>query len=77
MKNLQKIRKECGLSQSQLAKSAGVSKVMVQQYEQGAKDINKAQALTLFKITRVLKCSVSDLLELEGVELPALEQETE
>jgi DNA-binding Xre family transcriptional regulator len=33
-------------------------------YEQRNKDINKAQAVSLVKIARVLGCEVEDLLEL-------------
>jgi len=36
---------------------------LIQLYEQRNKDINKAQAITLFKIARVLSCAVVDLLE--------------
>ena len=62
--NLKRIRETSGLSQSQLAGAAGVSLRSVQMYEQRNKDINKAQALTLAKIARVLGCDVEDMLEL-------------
>ena len=61
--NLKRIREAAGLSQSYLAVEAGVSLRSVQMYEQRNKDINKAQALTLAKIARVLGCDVEDLLE--------------
>jgi DNA-binding Xre family transcriptional regulator len=32
-------------------------------YEQKANDIDKAQAKTLYKISRVLGCTIEDLLE--------------
>ena len=41
---LQTIRKQCGLSQAQLAKASGVSLRMIQLYEQGQRDIRKAEA---------------------------------
>lgn len=35
----------------------------IQQYEQRQKNINKAQAETLLRLSRVLNCSVEDLIE--------------
>ena len=67
MKNETKLailRKEKNLSQSQLAKEADVSCPMIQKYEQGIKDINKASALTLYKISKALDCTIEDLLEI-------------
>ena len=40
---LQKLRQAAGLSQSQLAEAAGVNVRMYQKYEQGDRDISKAQ----------------------------------
>jgi transcriptional regulator with XRE-family HTH domain len=65
MTNLKTIRQANNLSQSQLAEKANVNLRMVQNYEQGFKDINKAQAITLYKIAQVLDCMIEDLLELE------------
>lgn len=62
--NLATIRKEQNLSQSELSKKSGVNCQMIQKYEQGTKDINKASALTLYKISKVLNCKIEDLLEL-------------
>ena len=63
--NLKRIREAAGLSQSQLAREAGVSLRSIQMYEQRNKDINKAQAITLAKIARVMGYEVEDLLEKE------------
>jgi len=63
--NLKRIREAGGLSQSQLAKQSEVSLRSIQMYEQRNKDINKAQAITLAKISRVLSCEIEDLLEKE------------
>jgi len=52
-----------GLSQAQLAKRAGVSLRALQQYEQGSKNINHAQAAALYRIARVLGCTIENLLE--------------
>ena len=62
--NLKRIRKTAGLTQSQLASEAGVSLRSIQMYEQKKKDINKAQALTLAKISRVLSCEIEDMLDI-------------
>lgn len=61
---LQQLRKNSGYSQSKLAERSGVNKRMIQQYEIGAKDINKAAGTTLLSLARVLGCEVEDLLEL-------------
>lgn len=62
---LQELRLNAGMSQSQLANKAGVNGRMLQHYEQGYKDINKAQAITVYKLAKALDCKVEDLLELE------------
>ena len=63
MSNLKKLREEASLSQNKLATLSGVSNRMIQYYEQGVKDINKAQAETLFKLAKTLNCSIEDLIE--------------
>lgn len=50
------------LSQRQLADAASTSIKSVQAYEQGAKDINKAQALTVLRLARALGCRMEDLI---------------
>lgn len=61
--NLKRIRKAYGFTQSELAKQSGVSLRSIQMYEQRNKDINKASAESLFRIAKVLGCSVEDLIE--------------
>jgi len=61
--NLKKVRQARGLSQSELAKLADVELRSIQMYEQRRNDINKAQAETLYKLSRVLGCDIGDLLE--------------
>lgn len=65
MSNLKRIREESGLSQNKLAEKSGVSPRMVKYYEQGVKDINNAQGITLYKIAKALNCKIDDLLELK------------
>ncbi|MDR0220980.1 MAG: helix-turn-helix transcriptional regulator [Lachnospiraceae bacterium] len=64
--NLKRCRESAELSQSQLAKQAEVSLRSIQMYEQRNKNINKAQAITLAKMARVLGCHVESLLESEA-----------
>ena len=61
--NLQKIRKEAGYSQKELSEKSGVSLRMIQQYEQGAKDINKAAFSNIMNLARVLGCRAEELVE--------------
>ena len=60
---LQRVRKSVGLSQKELSKKSGVTLRMIQQYEQRAKDINKATASNLFSLAQTLGCNAADLLE--------------
>lgn len=60
---LKQIRENRGLSQSELAAQSGVNLRSIQMYEQKVNDIDKAQGQTLYKLSRVLGCSVEDLLE--------------
>lgn len=60
---LQTIRKAIGLSQKELSEKSGVTLRMIQQYEQRAKDINKASACNLFALARTLGCKAEELLE--------------
>lgn len=64
--NLKQRRESAGLSQSQLAKLAGINTRVYQNYEQGVRDISKAQLPTLLKICRVLHCKLSDIITDEG-----------
>lgn len=60
---LKTIRENRGLSQIELARLSGVNFRSIQMYEQRVNDIDKAQGHTLFKLARVLGCSIEDLLE--------------
>ena len=59
---LAEIRKQRGLSQGQLSLLSGESLRMIQYYEQGKKDINKAQGSTLFHLSNALRCRMEDLI---------------
>ena len=60
---LQILRKSIGYSQKTLAEKSGVSLRMIQQYEQRAKDINKAAGVNLIALSQTLGCKAEDLLE--------------
>ena len=60
---LKKIRESRQISQTELSKLSGVSLRSIQLYEQKVNDIDKAQAQTLYKLSRVLGCAIEDLLE--------------
>ena len=60
---LRVIRKNCGITQNELARQSGVSLRSIQMYEQRNKDINKAQMETVNNLAKVLGCKMEDLME--------------
>ena len=60
---LKTIRENRGLSQSELSRLSGVKLRSIQMYEQQLNDIDKAQAGTVYKLSRILGCTIEDLLE--------------
>ncbi len=61
--NLKRLRTAYGCTQAELAKKTDVSLRSIQMYEQRNKDINKASADTLYRIAKVLGCTMENLLE--------------
>ena len=61
--SLKRIRAAYGCTQAELAKRSGVSLRSIQMYEQRNKDINKASAETLLRLSKVLGCTMEDLME--------------
>ena len=61
--NLKRIRMSYGCTQAELAERSGVSLRSIQMYEQRNKDINKASAETVYRISKVLGCTMEDLIE--------------
>ena len=61
--HLYTMRKAASYSQAELAEKSGVSLRMIQQYEQRAKDINKASGTSLLALAKTLGCRVEELLE--------------
>lgn len=60
---LKTIRENRGISQAELAKLSGVKLRSIQMYEQKVNNIDKAQVGTVYKLSRVLGCTIEDLLE--------------
>lgn len=52
------------ISQRELSEISGVSKRMIEQYESGERDINHAQVMTVYKLSRALNVNIEKLLEL-------------
>lgn len=61
--NLRERRVTCGFSQSELSKESGVPLRQIQLFEQRERDINKTSAITLYKLSKALHCSMEALLE--------------
>ena len=61
--NLRRIRTAYGCTQSELAKRSVVSLRSIQMYEQRNKDINKASVETVYRLAKILGCSIEDLIE--------------
>ena len=61
--NLRRIRTAYGCTQSELAKRSGVSLRSIQMYEQRNKDINKASVETIYRLAKILGCTIEDLIE--------------
>lgn len=68
MNNLQRIRKMRGLSQNGLVIRSGVSRSLITKYESGERNINKASADTIYKLSQALNCSMEDIIEETDIE---------
>lgn len=75
MKKISELRRELGLSRSQLARASGVSVRTLEAYEQGLKDIKKAGYLTVRELAHALGVTVETIAGRSATELRAeLEQ---
>lgn len=63
---LKELRIKSGLSQSELAIAGGVNYRMLQDYEQGRKDLSHAKADMVVRLSHVLGCSVEELIEFDA-----------
>lgn len=64
---LRACRKAAGLSQAQLAEKAGISVRVYQNYEQGVREVEKAQLLVLLRICIALDCKMSAIFMDEDI----------
>ena len=60
--SLKFMREDKGMSQSKLAEVSGVPLRSIKAYEQGYKDINKAQIVTVLQLAEALNCDVYDII---------------
>jgi DNA-binding XRE family transcriptional regulator len=65
MNKLKEYRKQAGLTQPELAEKVGISHRTLQDYEQGQKPLEGARAITVLRMSRVLGCTIEELLNLE------------
>ncbi len=61
--NLKRIRTAYGVTQAELAERSGVGFRSIQMYEQRNKNINKASVETIYRLAKVLGCTMEDLIE--------------
>ncbi len=59
---LKTARKHCGLTQETLANKSGVSLNTIRAYERKSKDLDKAQFDIVMRLSKALRCDVSELL---------------
>lgn len=62
MSKLKSIREAAGLTQSELAAKSGVTLRMIRAYEQGTKDINRAQVATVIQLAEALGCDIKAII---------------
>ena len=55
-------REEKGMTQLELSERSGVNLRMIQNYEQGVKDINKASVVTVLQLAEALGCDVYEII---------------
>lgn len=58
------LRRAAGLTQRELAAVSGAGLRSIQQYEQRKKDVNRANAITVYRLAQALSCRIEDILEL-------------
>lgn len=60
LKNMREMRE---LTQREAAEASGINLRMIQNYEQGERDINGAKLVTLLKLCVALHCRLEDILD--------------
>lgn len=59
---LKRCREAKGLTQAELGKMVGIDHRRIQNYEQGVRDINRAECIIVLRIAEVLGVDVWDIL---------------
>ena len=59
---LREIRESHGMSQQDLADKSGITKRMIQAYEQGYRDINGAKLSTLLSLANAMRSSLDEIV---------------
>lgn len=62
---LRELRAVTGISRAELERRAGLAPRTLERYENGTVQQNHLGIMEAYKISRVLKCKMEDLLELE------------
>lgn len=57
------IRGQCDMTQEELSRLSGVPLNTIRAYEQGSKDIEKAQVGTIMSLAKALKCDITDIID--------------
>lgn len=60
---LRECRKTSKLSVNDLAEASGVNARMIQKYENGEKNINKAAVMTVKALAKALGCQIEDIID--------------
>jgi len=68
---IRELREKMHMSRKELSDKTGISFRSLQDYEQGHKDIKSAKAITIYKISVALGCTMEELIE---IETPKVEQ---
>lgn len=66
MTKLKNIRIKSGLSQSELASASGVNVRVLQDYEQGRKNLSNAKVDMVVRLSHALSCTVEELIEFDS-----------
>lgn len=59
---LKYFREQKGMTQAELSEKSGVSLRVIQTFEQGFRDINKAQVVKVLQLAEALECDVYDII---------------
>ena len=67
---LKELREKAGMSQGQLAAASGINMRVLQNYEQGVRNLNGAKLVTLLQLCTALGCTLRDIVtDPQAVEL--------